>query len=60
MLKDKRLYNDDVIERFVTIISPLQNDIKEMYLFGSRSRDDWRPDSDYDILIVVDKKIEML
>lgn len=27
-----------------------------MYLFGSRCRDDWRPDSDYDILIVLRKK----
>lgn len=56
MLRDKKLGIDDVVERFLFTISPLQKDIREMFLFGSRSRDDWRPDSDYDILIVVDKK----
>lgn len=38
------------------IILPLREHIKEMYLFGSRCRDDWRPDSDYDILIILDKR----
>lgn len=28
----------------------------EIYLYGSRARGDDRPDSDYDILIVVDRK----
>ncbi|MBC7319529.1 nucleotidyltransferase domain-containing protein [bacterium] len=26
------------------------------FLFGSRARDDWRPDSDYDILIVLENR----
>jgi predicted nucleotidyltransferase len=49
---------DSIIERFTSILahSGVIDQIKSMYLFGSRSRDDWRPDSDYDLLIVVDKK----
>lgn len=47
---------DALVEKFLSLISPVQTEIQEMYLFGSRCRDDWRPDSDYDILIVVDKK----
>lgn len=31
-----------------------------MYLFGSRCRDNWRPDSDYDILIVLEKKDRLI
>jgi predicted nucleotidyltransferase len=48
--------NDEIIEKFLDIISPLMEQIKGMYLFGSRCRDDWRPDSDYDILVVLEKK----
>lgn len=56
MLRNKKSYSDTIIERFLSMISPLGENIKEIYLFGSRCRDDWRPDSDYDILIVVDRK----
>jgi predicted nucleotidyltransferase len=38
------------------MLTPLTETIEEIYLFGSRCREDWRPDSDYDILIVVKKK----
>jgi len=47
---------DTVIVKFLETISGLNHQIQEMYLFGSRSRNDWRPDSDYDILIVLEKK----
>lgn len=47
---------DKIIIGFLDLISPFKKDIKEMYLFGSRCRDDWRPDSDYDILILLEKK----
>lgn len=53
---EKIVRQDALVEKFLSLISPVQTDIQEMYLFGSRCRDDWRPDSDYDILIVVDKK----
>ncbi len=48
--------NDDIVEQFLKCISDSNIKIKEMYLFGSRSRDDWKPDSDYDILIILEKK----
>lgn len=56
MLVNKKLYIDPIIERFLNMLSPLMRNIEEIYLFGSRCRDDWRPDSDYDILIVVNRK----
>jgi len=49
-------YRDTIVERFMAMLSPLKKGIREVYLFGSRCRDDWRPDSDYDILIVVERK----
>lgn len=45
--------NDKIVEQFLELIHPLQENIDEIYLFGSRCRDDWRPDSDYDLLIVL-------
>jgi len=56
MIKNQKLYDDAIVERFLSLILPLGENIKEVYLFGSRCRDNWRPDSDYDILIVVDRK----
>jgi len=47
---------DPIVREFMKALAPFVQHIKGMYLFGSRSRDDWRPDSDYDILIVFDKK----
>lgn len=47
---------DKTVSEFLVRISSLREQISQMYLFGSRSRDDWRPDSDYDILIVLTKK----
>jgi predicted nucleotidyltransferase len=41
------------MRRFMNMLEPLNDHIQEIYLFGSRCRDDWRPDSDYDILIVL-------
>jgi len=46
----------EVVEKFLNLIVPFKDRIKFIYLFGSRARDDWKPDSDYDILIVVDRK----
>ena len=49
---------DPIIERFLTQLkqSGVMSRIRSSYLFGSRSRNDWRPDSDYDVLLVVDQK----
>ena len=48
--------NDKIVDHFLELIQPCIADIEEIYLFGSRCGDDWRPDSDYDILIVLEKK----
>ncbi|TVL98287.1 MAG: hypothetical protein CV087_21445 [Candidatus Brocadia sp. WS118] len=47
---------DKVIGNFLELIKPVTEHISEIYLFGSRCRDDWRPDSDYDLLIVLERK----
>lgn len=47
---------DRIIKKFLKQIAPLAKNINEVYLFGSRCRDDWEPSSDYDILIVLEKK----
>lgn len=47
---------DKVVGNFLELIKPLAEHVAEIYLFGSRCRDDWRPDSDYDLLIVLEKK----
>ncbi len=69
-MNEVAIYDDPVISRFLILISPFIKEqkkkpsflnhplcmIKDIYLFGSRCRDDWRPDSDYDILIVLEQK----
>ncbi len=54
--KQTNKIKDEVIKNFLNSISHYKKYIKEIYLFGSRCRKDWRPDSDYDILIVVENK----
>lgn len=45
--------NDEIIERITKAIR--QTDARaDIYLFGSRARGDNRPDSDWDILILID------
>ena len=56
MSKGKKAKCDSVTRRFMDLLKPLKGNIKEIYLFGSRCRDDWRPDSDYDFLIIMEKK----
>ncbi len=50
------MMNNKIVERFLNLIAPDKGRIKYIYLFGSRARNDWKPDSDYDIFIVVDKR----
>ncbi len=38
----------ELVRRLVEIYHPLR-----IYLFGSRARGDWGPDSDYDLMLVV-------
>lgn len=43
------------VQRFVEHVRNLP-DVLEVRLFGSSARDDWRPDSDVDLLVVVREK----
>ena len=47
---------DKVLSKFLTSIQPLSSKIREIYFFGSRVRKDFRPDSDYDLLVVTKEK----
>ena len=45
-----------VVDLFLDRIRDLRSRIVRLRLFGSRARDDWRPDSDFDILVIVPKR----
>jgi predicted nucleotidyltransferase len=48
---------DPIVQEFAhRVRSALGSHLKELVLFGSRARGDARPDSDYDVLVVVDKR----
>lgn len=47
---------DAVLDSFLKGIQRQRDRIRLIYLFGSRARGTHRPDSDYDLLIVTDKK----
>lgn len=44
---------DPLVERFLKKVGPTRQKIQAVYLFGSRARGTERPDSDYDLLLVV-------
>ncbi|MCC7106625.1 MAG: nucleotidyltransferase domain-containing protein [Chloroflexi bacterium] len=43
----------EAVERLVKELRP-----ERIYLFGSRARGDWREDSDYDVMVLVDYDVE--
>ncbi len=45
--------SDPTLKRFLASIT--REKIKKIYLFGSRARGTHRPDSDYDLLLVVEE-----
>ena len=47
---------DAILKKFLDTTEPYHHLVREIRLFGSRARGDERPDSDYDILILVHKK----
>lgn len=48
---------DEVIVQFTQLVRQrLKTHLKQMILFGSRARGDFTETSDYDVLIVVDKR----
>lgn len=46
----------ETIQKFLDLlgISPLKKHIRQIYLYGSYARGDYRPDSDIDLLVVID------
>lgn len=48
---------DPALQMFLDGVKELMKEILSIYLFGSRARQAFRPDSDYDLLIVVEDKI---
>ncbi|MBU0456325.1 MAG: nucleotidyltransferase domain-containing protein [Gammaproteobacteria bacterium] len=52
----KEIKIDNTLKYFLNEIKLLKDEIISIYLFGSRAKGNFRPDSDYDLLIVVKKK----
>ncbi len=44
---------DEIVRRLVDALHP-----ERIYLFGSQARGDWGPDSDYDLMVLVDHPTE--
>ncbi len=44
---------DPILARFIKMLTDIKSKLSAIYLFGSRARGDERPDSDYDLLLVV-------
>lgn len=51
---------DPVLEHFLGRITSWRSRIAKIILFGSRARGDFAPDSDYDLLLVVDRRDDAL
>ena len=55
VLPDTR-YIDAPLREFLDGIAPVRDRLRRLTLFGSRARGDQRHDSDYDVLVVVDRR----
>ena len=44
---------DRVLDSFLRRIVSVRGNVVELYLYGSRARGDHRPDSDYDVFVVL-------
>jgi len=50
---NRKASTDPLLQSFLDMISGLKSEIQTLILFGSRARGDEKPDSDYDLLLVV-------
>jgi len=49
-----------LLKKYLKKIKSVEKQIKEIWLFGSRARGDYQFNSDYDLLIVVEKRSRKL
>ena len=47
---------DSVLESFLRRITRVRGEVVELYLYGSRARGEHRPDSDYDVFVVLGER----
>jgi predicted nucleotidyltransferase len=52
--------DDPILKRFTASLNAFRIHIRKIVLFGSRARGDERPWSDYDLLILVDRRDQSL
>ena len=48
------------VKMFLEKVRAYRDHITALYLFGSRARGDWQPDSDFDILVIVPERRQAL
>lgn len=53
------MQKDPVIARFIGGMGRLRRKINTIYLFGSRARSQARPDSDYDLFLIVSQDFSL-
>ena len=51
--------HDPILQRFLISCRPLGGKIQTVYLFGSRAKGTARPDSDYDVLLIVSDEFSL-
>jgi predicted nucleotidyltransferase len=51
---------DAAVKMFLEKVRAYRDEVTALYLFGSRARGDWRPDSDFDILVIVPERKQEL
>jgi predicted nucleotidyltransferase len=57
---NSRAVPDATLRSFLDRIASVRSEITRVVLFGSRARGDARPDSDYDLLLVVPRKTALM
>lgn len=57
----KNNHFDPIMKQLSEVLKKtFKKEIKDIILFGSRARGDYEPDSDYDIIVLVDKETKEL